>query len=126
MAAWSLGGRCEPHADPEPFEIRTSVGWRTVYVCSLRSSLVLAEDETGLRRLAFQSRPARWATTTRGPRCERAMPSGCSRPGYRRQRRRAVRPASTDQGASWAAAGFGRRHRTARQAGQTAAAPKAS
>jgi hypothetical protein len=47
------GGRREPHADPALFEVRTSVGWRPVYICGLCSALVLAEDGPGVLHLAF-------------------------------------------------------------------------
>ena len=47
------GSRREPHADPGPFENRTSGGRRVVYVCSLCSCLVLVEDGPGVRHLTF-------------------------------------------------------------------------
>jgi hypothetical protein len=51
--AWGWIGQRPRHTDPAPFEIRTSVGRRAVYVCGLCSALVLAEDGPGVRHLAF-------------------------------------------------------------------------
>jgi hypothetical protein len=69
-------GRRGPHADPEPFEIRTSVGWRAVYVCSLCSGLVLAEDEPGVRHLAFHEQTGTLGVYQERPDTESAEKSG--------------------------------------------------